>query len=100
MVACGGAVLGIRASALCQRGWALLWTRSVQLVEQEEAVDGAGRWGEWCRSVGRVVQWVQWMAQEGAVNGAGQRGKWSRSVLVVGTCTAKRPRMAIPGAGQ
>ena len=40
------------------------------------------------------------MAQEETVNGAGQRGKWSRSVLVVGTCTAKRPRMAIPGAGQ
>ena len=25
-------------------GWALLWTRSVKPVEQEEAVDGAGRW--------------------------------------------------------
>ena len=56
-------------------------------------VSGAGKWAGWRR-------WVQWMAQEGGVGGAGGRGKWCRSDLMVGTCTAKRFRMAIPGAGQ
>ena len=41
-----------------------------------------------------------WAAQVSGVDGAGGWGGWRRSDLMVGTCTAKRPRMAIPGAGQ
>lgn len=34
-------------------------------MAHEGGVGGAGRWGKWSRR-------VEWVAQEGAVNGAGQ----------------------------